>query len=792
MITFVSTTHRLALALAACLVMATAGKLYAAQPATTIASAPDIGGADAIWRDPAKTPDQRARDLLFRLTLEEKISLLHADGTFTTPGPPRFHIPKLWMSDGPQGVREEIEPLTWNAAKRTDDFSTAMPADIGVAATFDPDLARAYGNVIGEEALARGKNIMLCPGLNIMRTPLNGRNSEYFGEDPFLSGRMAVGFITGVQANGISACAKHFALNNQEIQRGAVNVHVDERTMREIYLPAFKAAVTEAHVWSVMSAYNRVNGQYCSENQFLLTQVLKNEWGFAGLVMTDWGGCHSTIEAANNGLDLEMGTHVGGSHDKDFFAAPLLDAVNSGKVPMSRIDDMVLRNLRVMAATGNLDAVDRRAHAKPLMSSDHIETARKVEEAACVLLKNERQVLPIDLAKVKTIAVIGQNAMTKFAHDGLSAAIKTSYELTPLEGIAHRAGANIKVNFAPGYVPARRAARRATTASSAPAADSSGWAAGAPATRRADLIASAVQAAKNADVAIVFVGLYRREQDQEEVDRSDMNLPPGQAELVEAVTKANPDTVVIINGGSPSVVDPWLPDAAGLLMYWYGGTEGGNALARVLFGDVNPSGHLPCTWPKQLLDTPASASHDPNQYPGTGAAGRGPAKTPEAGPQETYAEGIYVGYRWYDAKNIEPQFPFGFGLSYTTFDLSNLKLSDGGPDGVVTVQATVTNTGQPEGAEVVQVYVHQNTPNPAFPRPPKELKAFAKISLTPGATGNVTVKLDPSSFAYYDPSRHAWVAEAGDYTISAGDSSRNLLQNAVYHLPQTITIKEGQ
>ena len=759
--------------------------LYSAAPATTpistSASIPDVGGPDAVWRDSSKTPEQRARDLLPRLTLEEKISLLHADGTFTSPGLPRFAIPKLWMSDGPQGVREEIQPQNWNSAGRSDDFSTAMPADIGLAATFDPDLAKAFGNVIGEEAVARGKNISLSPGLNIMRTPLNGRNAEYFGEDPFLSSRMAVGYITGMQANGVSSCAKHFALNNQETNRNSVNVHVDERTMREIYLPAFKAAVTEAHVWCVMSAYNRVNGQYCSENEFLLSEVLKKDWGFQGLVMTDWSGCHSTVEAANNGLDLEMGSNVGGSHDKDFFAAPLLAAVNAVAVPMSRIDDMVLRNLRVMAFTGNLDPASKRRQAKPLMSPEHIATARKIEEAACVLLKNHRQVLPIDPSKVKTIAVIGQNAVTKFAHDGMSAAIKTAYEVTPLEGITKRAGANIKVTYAQGYAPTRRGGRRRAAATSTATTNPTG------------LIAAAVDAAQNADVVIVVVGLYRS-QDQEGADRPDMNLPPGQSELLQAVTKANPNTVVVLTGGSPSVLDPWLPDAASVLMYWYGGTEGGNALARILFGDVNPSGHLPCTFPKELSDSPAHASQDASAYPGVGPASRGAPRTPDSGPQETYGEGLYVGYRWYDAKNIDPQFPFGFGLSYTTFDISNLKLTQppGEPDGVVTVEASVTNTGQSEGAQVVQIYVKQNNPNPAFPRPPKELKAFAKISLAAGATGTVTMKLDPSSFAYYDPSQHAWVAEAGDYTILAGDSSRHLVQSAVFHLPRTLTIKEGQ
>jgi len=757
-----------------------------AQPAP--AQVPAIGGPEAVWRDSTKTPDQRARDLLPRLTLQEKLSLLHADGTFTSPGLPRFNIPKLWMSDGPQGVREEIQPGSWNSANRNDDFSTAMPADVGLAASFDVDMAKAFGNVIGEEALARGKNIMLCPGLNIMRTPINGRNSEYFGEDPYLAGRMAVNFITAMQSHGVSSCAKHYALNNQEANRGSVNVHVDERTMREIYLPAFKAAVTEGHVWSVMTAYNRVNGQYCSENEFLLTKVLKGDWAFQGLVMTDWGGCHSTVAAANNGLDLEMGSNVGGDHNRDNFAGALLDAVNAGTVPAAKIDDMALRNLRVMAATGNLDAQKAKATV-PLMAPAHLEAARKIAESACVLLKNDKQVLPLDSTKIKSIAVIGANAQAQFAHQGNSAMIKTRNEVTPLQGITTRAGQGIKITYAAGYAGGGGQGGRRGLGG---AVNGGGQAGGAG---NNDLITAAVDAAKNADVAIIVAGLYRS-QDQEGADRPNMNLPPGQAELISAVTKANPKTIVILNGGSPSVVDPWLPDAAGLMMYWYGGTEGGTALARVLFGDANPSAHLPCTWPKKLSDSPAHASGDANEFPGTGGRGGGGRgnMTPETGPQETYSEGIFVGYRGFDSKKVEPLFPFGYGLSYTTFDISNLQQAKveraAGDKTILTVQATVANTGPREGAQVVQVYVGQN--NPSVPRPPRELKGFSKIDLKPGEKGTVTISLDPSAFSYYSVEKHAWIADAGDYTIYAGDSSRNLPLKLPFTLPQAIETKEGQ
>jgi beta-glucosidase len=765
----------------------------AARAQSAPAALPDTGGANAPWRNPALSPDARARDLLPRLTLNEKISLLHADGTFTSPGLPRFGIPKLWMSDGPQGVREEIQPTTWNSANHTDDFSTAMPADIALAASFDPVLAKAYGNVIGEEARARHKNIMLCPGLNIMRTPLNGRNSEYFGEDPFLASRMAVNFVEGIQQNGVAACIKHFALNNQENNRGSVNVHVDERTLHEMYLPAFKAAVTEAHSWCVMTAYNRVNGQYCSENHDLLTDILKHDWQFPGLVMTDWGGAHSTVGCAINGLDLEMGSNVGGDHNNDFLAAKLLDAVNAGQVPMARIDDMALRNLRVMAATGNLDPTPAPLPpADTLMAPDHLAAARTIAESGIILLKNKDALLPLDPARIHSIAVIGQNATAKFAHDGNSAAIKTSHEVTPLEGITKRAGDGIKITYVEGYTRSvarggRRGIGGAVTPGSATASATAAQSA---------QIAQAVDAAKSADVAIVVAGLYRA-QDQEGADRPNMNLPPGQADLIATVSKANPRTIVILNGGSPSVVEPWIDDSAALLMYWYGGTEGGTALAHVLFGDVNPSGHLPCTWPKQLADTPASHPDDPAIFPGIGNNVRGAALTPETGPQETYAEKLLVGYRWYDAQKIEPQFPFGFGLSYTTFQFSRLQVAAlGGNTGAIPVQTgdaevqcEVANTGKRDGAALVQVYIEPL--KPPVDRPVQELKAFKKIPLKAGESQKVSLQLPPAAFAYYSPDKHAWIAEAGDYIIHVGDSSRSLPLHQTFHLDKTLEIPDA-
>jgi beta-glucosidase len=767
--------NRITLQMAVALAVCTVAPSLLAQTTNADAAAPDIGGPSAIWRDATKSPDQRARDILPRLTLQEKISLLHADGTFTTPGLPRFGSRKLWMSDGPNGVREELQATGWNPANRTNDFATAMPSNVGLAASFDPALGNAYGRVIGEEARTRGKNIMLGPGLNIMRTPLNGRNSEYLGEDPFLASRMAVGLVDGIQSFGVAACAKHYALNNQEIRRGSVNVRVDERTMREIYLPAFKAAVTEGHAWAVMAAYNRVNGQYCSENDFLLNQVLKQDWGFQGLVMTDWGGCHSTADAANRGLDLEMGSNVGGSptaHDRDFLANRLMQAVTAENplVPMSRLDNMVLRNLRVMFATGVFDPIPANAAVVPLMSPEHIATARKIAENAIVLLKNKDNLLPLNSSSIKSIAVIGENARAKFAHDGDSAGIKTAYEVTPLDGISNRAGGKIVVKFAPGFA---RPIGRGRGPFGAP---------GAAPVASASLLDEAISIAKDADVAIIIAGLFRN-QDQEGNDRSTFELPPGQAELISAVAKANPHTVVVLNGGSPSAVSSWLDGCGALLMYWYGGTEGGNALANVLFGDANPSAHLPCTWPKQLADSPAHSTGNVAEYPGAGDV--------------NYTEGILVGYRWFDARNIEPQFPFGFGLSYTTFELSGLEIGRMGEVGVAhlntplaKVAVSVANTGSRDGAQVVQVYIEPA--KSSLPRSPRELKGFAKVIVTKGQRGTVSIPLDVSSFAFFDPEKQAWIAEAGDYVILAGDSSRHLPLKSTFNLAQTITVKEGQ
>jgi beta-glucosidase len=693
--------------------------------------------------------ETRVEDLLSRLTLQEKDSLVYANSTFSTAGIPRLGIPELWTDDGPMGVREEVG-VGFRNLNRTDDFATAMPATLGLAATFNTDLARAYGTVIGQEAKQRGKNIMLGPSLNIQRTPLCGRNFEYMGEDPYLTSRMAVNYIKGEQAQGIGSTAKHYAANNQENQRGSIDVRMDERTLREIYLPAFHAAVQEGGVLDVMGAYNKFRGQYCCENDYLLNHVLKGEWGFKGMVMSDWGGVHNTGEAATNGMDMEMGTRTGPPFDTAFLAKPLLDGIESGKYPASVLDDKVRRHLYVMFKlnlihdpTATNSPASNSASAT-LSTPEHQATARQVAEESIVLLKN-KNLLPLNPAKIKSVAVIGANAVTKFAGGGGSANIKAPYEITALEGISNRLGGSVTVTYSPGYaVPAGRGFGRRDG--------------GAPAAINTNLFAAAVAAAKAADV-VIFVGGLHHGLDLEGSDRRDLKLPGGQDELLKQIVQANPKTVVVFNGGGAvEMEDAWLSRVPSLVYAWYGGLEGGNALARVLFGDANPSGKLPCTFPKQLMDSPAHALH---AYPGTNGV-------------ETYEEGLLVGYRWYDTRKIEPLFPFGYGLSYTTFKYSKLKVVSqmDSKDPAVTVEFALANTGKRAGAEVAQVYVQEL--HPSVTRPLRELKGFAKVSLKPGEKQTVSVRLDRHAFAHYDPDKKGWVADKGDYKIIVGSSSRDL------------------
>jgi beta-glucosidase len=728
----------------ASVVVAFAG-LAACRPAATDSAraAPTTGAPAPAYLDATKSVDERVDDLVERLTLEEKVQLLHGDTKFTTAAIPRLGIPPRRLSDGPHGVREDLAPHTGMSAGHTDDFATWLPVSVALAATWNPDLARRHGVVLGQEARARGKSIMLGPGVNIQRTPLGGRDFEYLSEDPYLAARMAVPWIRGVQSQQVAACVKHYALNNQEWERSTINVEVDERALREIYLPAFEAAVKEAGVLTVMGAYNQVRGQHACHNDYLLNKILKEEWGFKGVVISDWDGTHSTREAAFNGLDLEMGTER--PYQDYYLARPFQDLVRQGVVPMSVVDDKVRRNLRVMFLT---KAFDGRAEGA-INTAIHQQTARRIAEESMVLLKNDGGLLPLDSARVHSIAVIGENATRKHAHAGGSSEIKPLFEVTPLDGLIARAASGANVVFSRGYTTAGRGDDRT-------------------------LLERAVAAAKQADVAVIVGGLNHDDLDESEgegKDRRNLELPGGQAELIARVAEANPRTIVVLVSGAPVTMEPWLAKVPAVLQAWYAGMEGGNALAAILFGDVTPSGKLPLTFPKRLADSPA---HALGAYPGKKGTVR-------------YDEGLLVGYRWFDAKAIEPLFPFGHGLSYTSFEYSNLRIAEGGRSRaatpLLTVQVDVANKGGRAGSETVQLYVRdvQSTQ----PRPPKELKGFSKIALEPGEKRTVEIALGPEAFAFYDPARKGWIAEAGEFQILIGSSSRDVRLSAAYHLSET-------
>jgi beta-glucosidase len=713
------------------------------------------------YLDKALPVEARIDDLISRLTLDEKIGLVHASGLFRSGGVERLGVPSLWTDDGPQGVREEVGVTSWTAAGRTDDFATALPPGLTVAATWNTDLAEACGKVIGEEACARNKNVLLGPGMNIIRTPLCGRNYDYYGEDPWLSGRIAVGYVRGLQAEQTIACVKHFALNNQEAERGTINVDVDERTLREIYLPAFESSVREAGALAIMAAYNKFRGDYCAQNDYLLNGVLKREWGFQGAVISDWGATHDTRTAVLNGLDLEMGSR--GAFADYHMAREFGEGIQKGTYPMSVLDDKVRRNLRMLFASGAMDG----RKAGSINTPAHLATALRIAEEGMVLLKNEGALLPIDSTKVRSIAVIGENAVRKFAAGGNSAGVKAFRETTALEGIVERAGATMNIVYSEGY---RQPVPHRTSKADLAGVKTSELSAASPEESR-ELADRAVLAAKSCDIAVVVAGLsHQAHADDEGTDRYDLSLPAHQAELIARVIEANPRTIVVLIDGSPVDMSAWLPHAPSVLEAWYGGSEAGHALAAVLFGDVNPSGKLPCTFPRALADTPA-AQEGARAYPGVDGTVH-------------YDEGLLVGYRWYDTKKIEPLFPFGFGLSYTSFAYSNLRVSATGPTSAL-VECDISNSGSRPGAEVVQLYVAPG--HSSVQRPEKELKGFTKVSLAPGETKTIRIGLNARSFAYYSADRHAWVVDAGEFGILVGSSSRDIRLHAPYSIAAATT-----
>ena len=699
-----------------------------------------------VYLDETKPVDERIEDALSRMTLEEKIAMCHAQSKFSTPGCPRLGIPEIWMSDGPHGVRMEFVWDDWQHAHWTNDSCTAYPALTCLAATFNPELSYRYGKALGEEARFRRKDIILGPGVNIYRTPLSGRNFEYMGEDPYLSSVMVVPYIRGVQENGVAACVKHFVLNNQEKWRDTINVVVSERALNEIYLPAFKAAVTEGGVWAVMGSYNKYKGEYCSHNDTLINEILKKEWAFDGVMLTDWGSAHNTNEAALNGLDLEMGTWTNGltwgissAYDKYFLAKPFLEKIKSGELPESLLDEKIRRILRLCFRTN----MNRQRPLGRKLTEEHTDIARKVAEEGIVLLKNEKDFFPIRPGRYKKIAVIGENAVKKLTEGGGSSELKAHREVSPLQGLVDKYGAE-HIVYSMGY------------ASGAP-----DYSRELPSGYDADsLVRSAVAVAKAADVVLFFGGLNKNfQQDCEGDDRKSMDLPFGQDKLLDEILKVNKNVGVIIVSGN-AVSMPWLDKVNGLMQSWYLGSEAGNATARVISGEVSPSGKLPFSIPRRLEDNGAHYFGE-KSYPGDG-------KT------IYYMDDIFVGYRWHDTRKIPSLFPFGYGLSYTEFKYGEVSTDRKvyAEADTVKVLVKITNTGSMAGAETVQLYVSQDSPS--LSRPVKELKGFRKQFLNRGEEKTVTLEIPVKDFALYDDRVSRWVVEPDKYTLQVASSYRDI------------------
>ncbi len=700
--------------------------------------------------------------LIGLMTLDEKIGMIHASSSFTSGGVPRLGIPELVYSDGPHGVRHE-HGRGWHALDGYDDRSTYLPVGINLASTWNRDLGYQFGEVLGKEAKDRSKDVLLGPGINIIRSPLNGRNFEYLSEDPFLTGKMAVGYVRGLQAQGVASCPKHYAANNQETDRHNIDVIISKRALHEIYFPAFRDVVVDGDAWSVMGAYNKINGQYTTHHEYLNNEVLKGKWGFDGVVVSDWASVKDTREALIYGTDIEMGTELLRDFDnpvyEEFYLAnPAKEMIESGEIDEKYVDDKVRRILRLMYRSTALS--DHGPGQRNV--EEHQQVALEVAREGIVLLKNDG-LLPLDKNEIQTIAVIGHNATRKYAERGGSSQVPALYEITPLEGIRNLVGDDVEIIYAEGYEPyydeslfaditgdaasqSRENVREVELAQSA----------------NQELMEQAIEVAAQAD-AVIFVGGWIKGHegmpwgqgtyDAEARDKLNLKLIFGQEELIQRINAVNENTAVVLMGGSNVEMENWLSDTPAYLHAWYPGMEGGTAIAEILFGKVNPSGRLPMTFANAHTDYP---SHSIGEFPGDGTV--------------DYAEDIFVGYRYFDTHDRDIFFPFGFGLSYTTFEFSDMSLFV--HDDIVRVQATVKNTGDREGAEVVQVYVHHK--NPSVERPIRELKGFEKVHLEAGESTMVEIELDDMAFSYFHPDQLEWVMEPGEYQVQVGTSSRDI------------------
>lgn len=710
-----------------------------------------------VYLDESRPLEERVEDALSRMTLEEKVKILHAQSKFSSAGVPRLGIPDLWTTDGPHGIRPEVLWDKWRQAGWTNDSCVAFPALTCLAATWSEEMSALYGKSIGEEARYREKDVLLGPGVNIYRTPLNGRNFEYMGEDPYLASRMVVPYIQEVQKNGVAVCVKHFALNNQESLRHQYDAIIDDRTLNEIYLPAFKAAVQEGGAWSIMGAYNLYKGQHLCHNQYILNDILKKDWGFDGAVISDWGGCHDTDQAITNGLDLEFGTWTDGltmgatnGYDAYYLADPYLERLRDGRASEDVLNEKARRVLRLNFRT----AMRKDKPNGSLCSPEHYDAARRIADEGIVLLKNNDNVLPISRKAGSRILVVGENAVKMMTVGGGSSSLKVQREVLPLDGIRAAAGEGVTVEFERGYVGDISGSYNGVVTGQDLSESRSAE----------ELIEDACLKAKDADAVIFIGGLNKSShQDCEDSDRFGLGLPYGQDAVIEALAKVNPRLAVVIVSGN-AVAMPWVDNVNAIVEAWYCGSQSGTALADIIFGDVNPSGKLPVTFPVRLEDNGAHAlgAYDP------------------ASTEAHYSEGIFVGYRWAQKKDIKPLFAFGHGLSYTTFSYSEAEISRTtmSENGKVTVSVNVTNTGDREGKEIVQLYIGDD--ECSVERPVMELKAFRKVSIKPGETVRVSFPVNADMLKFYGTD--GWTLEKGSFTAYVGAASDDIRTSVKFNV----------
>ena len=704
-----------------------------------------------IYLDDNQPLEARVQDALQRMTLEEKVRMSYAQGKFSSPGCPRLGIPELWMSDGPHGVRAEINWNDWKYANWTNDSCTAFPALTCLAATWNPEMAAKYGRAVGEEARYRKKDVLLGPGVNIYRTPLNGRNFEYMGEDPYLASVMCVPYIREVQKNGVAVCVKHYALNNQELWRGHIDVEVSDRALYEIYLPAFKAAVEKGGAWSIMGAYNKVRGTHATHNKLLNNEILKGEWKFDGCVITDWGAAHDTYEAAMYGLDIEMGSHTNGltsesayTYDDYYLGKAYLNMIKEGRIPMEVVNDKAARVLRLIFRT----AMNRNKPYGSMATEEHYQVAREIGTEGIVLLKNEatkqhHALLPVLPGQYKKILVVGDNATRSLTVGGGSSELKVKEEISPLEALKATYGNSIE--YAQGYMAGRPRYGKVDAV---------------PQAKMTALREEAVKKAAEADLIIYIGGLNKNhEQDCEAGDRISYALPFQQNELIEALLSVNKNLVMVLISGN-AVEMPWIKEVPSIVQSWYLGSMNGPALTDILSGAVNPSGKLPFSYPVKLSDCPAIAMGSIS-YPGDSI-------------KQEYKEDIMVGYRWYDTKKVKTRFPFGYGMSYTTFAYGKPVISSKTlqANSSIEIALTIKNTGSMAGKEIVQLYIGDE--KSSVPRPLKELKGFLKVPLAPGEEKEVKFSVTPEDLMFFDDKKHEWVVEPGKFKAYIAASAEDV------------------